>query len=53
MSKSHGGKRTGTGPKRNYGEATTTVAFRVPISKAEAVRELVKQYLQVPLIEIL
>ena len=51
--KTHGGKREGARRPLKYGEATTTVAFRVPTSKAEAVRELVRKFLEVPLIDIL
>ena len=38
----HGGPRKGAGRKSRYNEATTTVAFRVPLSKVKIVKELVK-----------
>lgn len=37
-----GGKRPGAGRKQKNGEATTTVAFRVPVSRAKELKELVK-----------
>lgn len=40
-----GGTRSGAGRKPKYKEATTTVAFRVPISKVQQVKELVKKLL--------
>ena len=43
-----GGPRKGTGPKPKYNEATTTVAFRVPVSKKEKVKKMVKSYLTTP-----
>jgi hypothetical protein len=33
-----GGPRKGSGPKTKYNEATTTVAFRVPVSKSDEVK---------------
>jgi hypothetical protein len=37
-----GGKRKGSGAKPKYNEKTTTIAFRVPISKVEEVKEIIK-----------
>ena len=37
----HGGARTGAGAKPKYNEPTTTIAFRVPISKKQEVYSLV------------
>jgi hypothetical protein len=42
----HGGKRPNAGRKPKYNEATTTVAFRVPVSKVEQVKELVRKLLK-------
>lgn len=42
----HGGKRAGSGQKLKYGEPTTTVAFRVPISKRQEIRDLVAEKLE-------
>lgn len=45
-----GGIRKGAGAKPKYNETTTTIAFRVPISKVEEIKSLVKtkliQYLK-------
>ena len=38
-----GGTRKGSGAKPKYNEKTTTIAFRVPISKVEEVKVLIKQ----------
>lgn len=38
-----GGKRTSAGRKGKYGEPTTTIAFRVPESKVDEVRETVNE----------
>ena len=37
-----GGARQGSGAKPKYNEKTTTIAFRVPISKVEEVKVLIK-----------
>jgi len=37
-----GGKRKGSGAKPKYNEKTTTIAFRVPISKVDEVKEIIK-----------
>jgi predicted transcriptional regulator len=39
--KSHGGKRKGAGAKHKYFEPTTTMSFRVPISKTEIIKKIV------------
>lgn len=36
----HGGARNGAGRKARYGEATTTVAFRVPVSTKEGIDKM-------------
>ena len=41
--KDWGGARKGSGAKPKYSEKTTTIAFRVPISKVEEVKLLIKQ----------
>ena len=48
----HGGKRKGAGRKPKYNEPTTTIAFRVPISKVEAVKKSVQKIIKTPSIEI-
>lgn len=37
-----GGKRPGSGRKPKYNEPTTTIAFRVPVSKVKEVKGIVK-----------
>ena len=39
----HGGKREGAGRPKKHGEPTTTIAFRVPVSKVEQVKQAVKK----------
>ncbi len=41
-----GGKREGAGRPKTNKEATTTVAFRVPISLAEEIKVMVKKKLK-------
>jgi hypothetical protein len=41
-----GGKRQFAGSIHKYGELTTNITIRVPISKKQEVRELVKNYLK-------
>ena len=41
--KQHGGARQGSGAKPKYNEKTTTIAFRVPISKVDEVKVLIKE----------
>lgn len=38
-----GGAREGSGRKPKYGEETTTIAFRVPVSKVDLVKKAVKE----------
>jgi len=40
--KQWGGARLGSGNKPKYSEKTTTIAFRVPISKVDEVKLLIK-----------
>jgi hypothetical protein len=40
-----GGTRKGSGAKPKYDEATKTIAFRVPISKIEHVKSMLKTLL--------
>jgi hypothetical protein len=40
--KDWGGARKGSGAKPKYSEKTTTIAFRVPVSKVEEVKVLIK-----------
>ncbi len=42
----NGGHRPGSGQKPKYGEPTKTITFRVPQSKVEDVKVLVKKYLE-------
>lgn len=39
--KKHGGNRLGSGAKPKYNEPTTTIAFRVPVSKVDTIKEMV------------
>ena len=41
--KEWGGARLGSGAKPKYSGKTTTIAFRVPISKVACVKELIKK----------
>jgi hypothetical protein len=41
----HGGTRQGSGAPLKYGEETVMICFRVPISKKDQVKQLVKDYL--------
>ena len=41
-----GGKRQNAGRLPKYNEPTKTISFRVPESKAEEIKELVKKYLE-------
>ena len=43
--KTRGGTRQGSGAKPKYGEQTKTIAFRVPMSKLEHVKSLLKTML--------
>ena len=42
----HGGKRKGAGVKKKYGEETTTLSFRCPVSHKEKLKKLVKTELE-------
>jgi hypothetical protein len=37
-----GGKRKGSGRKKMYGEKTKSVSFKIPESKIEEVKQLIK-----------
>lgn len=39
--KKSGGARQGSGAKPKYNEPTTTIAFRVPVSKADELKDMV------------
>ena len=41
-----GGKRPFSGAKHKYNEPTTTVAFRVPVSKVKEIKIIVKSKLK-------
>ena len=41
-----GGRRENAGRKKKYGEPTTTIAFRVPLSIVDEIKEYVKKRLQ-------
>lgn len=41
MTKNAGGKRIGSGAKPKFGEPTTTIAFRVPESKVDELKDMV------------
>lgn len=43
--KQSGGKRAGAGRHQEYGEATTTVAFRIPISRKAEIKKLIADQL--------
>lgn len=40
-----GGRRIGAGRKSMYGEAMTTISFRVPASSKETILQMVRVYL--------
>ena len=40
-----GGTRKGSGAKPKYDESTKTIAFRVPVSKIEHVKSMIKTLL--------
>lgn len=42
----HGGSGRGQGRHKKYKEPTTTVAFRVPVSKKKELGEIVKEWLK-------
>lgn len=41
-----GGTRLGSGAKPKYNELTKTIAFRVPVSKIDEVKQVVKSMLE-------
>ena len=43
--KTRGGSRKGSGAKPKYGEQTKTIAFRVPMSKIDHVKNTIKTLL--------
>ena len=45
MKKTHGGKRINSGAKPKYNEPTKTTSFRIPISKIDEVKKLVRDFL--------
>lgn len=45
-----GGTRQGSGAKPKYNEKTTTIAFRIPVSLKDKIKELVKDYIQTSVI---
>ena len=42
----HGGARKGSGAKPKGGEPTTTIAFRLPLSMVDEIKNLVKEKLK-------
>lgn len=42
----HGGKRIGAGAKKKYGEETTTLSFRCPVSHKARLTKLIKNELK-------
>jgi len=40
-----GGKRNGAGPPFKYGEKTINITFRIPASHKEAIKVILKDYL--------
>lgn len=45
IKKQRGGNRQGSGAKPRYNEPTKTIAFRVPVSRIEHVKSLLKTLL--------
>lgn len=45
MKQTHGGSRLNAGSKPKYNEPTKTTAFRIPISKIDEVKKLVRYFL--------
>lgn len=45
MKSNKGGKRNGAGRKPEYNEPTTTVSFRVPVSKVDGINSIVNEKL--------
>jgi hypothetical protein len=46
MKDKRGGKREGSGAKPRYNEPTKSISIRVPESKVEEVKAIVKEYLK-------
>jgi hypothetical protein len=46
-----GGKRPNSGAKPKYAERTMNITYRVPISHAGALKEIIEQYLKKLLIQ--
>jgi hypothetical protein len=46
MKNTHGGANRNQGAKPKYNEPTTTIAFRVPVSKVTELKGIIKEYLQ-------
>ncbi len=44
--KKSGGTRQGSGAKPKYNEPTTTIAFRVPLSKVDELKDIVNTKLE-------
>ena len=45
MKPTHGGSRLNSGAKPKYNEPTKTTTFRIPISKIDEVKNLVREFL--------
>jgi len=45
MEETRGGSRLNAGAKPKYSEPTKTTAFRIPISKIDEVKKLVREFL--------
>lgn len=48
--KKSGGTRKGSGAKPKYNEPTTTIAFRVPVSKVDEIKDIVKAKLSLAIL---
>ena len=46
IKKQRGGTRQGSGVKPKYNEPTKTIAFRVPVSKIDEIKQKVKSMLE-------
>ena len=46
-------RKPGGGRKQSWGEPTITLAFRVPLSRVDIVKEAVYRLREVPLIDII
>lgn len=45
MKQTHGGSRLNAGAKPKYTEPTKTTAFRIPVSKIDEVKKIVRDFL--------